>query len=35
MLFVWVIKMDKKRISHMASLPMEKDASANPFNKLD
>lgn len=35
MLFIWVIKMDKKSINHMASLPMEKDASANPFNKLD
>lgn len=35
LLFVWVIRMDKNSINHMASLPMENDRTPNPFNKLD
>ena len=35
LLFVWVIRMDKNRINHMASLPMENDGTQNPFKQLD
>ncbi len=35
MLFIWVIRMDKKGINYLASLPMDDDAPQTPFNKLD
>lgn len=30
-LFIWVIRMDKKHVSHMASLPLI-DKAAGPFS---
>jgi len=35
MLFVWVIRMDKKRINYLASMPIDNDADGTSFNKLD